>query len=530
MTLARMGFGAATAPTRTIRRAGAALGGVGDVVWQTLNPAPRTPLNVPIGPYRRFAASSHRLDDFKRIKNALGGTVNDVLLAVVAGALRRFLTARAIPTEGLELRALVPVSVRPREHGGRLGELGNRLAAMRAPLPVHVADPVARLRAVTASMDGLKLSRQALGAEVLASVQNFAPPTLLAQASRLNFTTRLFNLLVTNVPGPRVPLFVLGREMTEAYPVAFLPRDHALAVAILSYNGQVNFGLLGDDDALPELEEISSWVGEEVAELPGLAGGPLDPPAPRPAGARSAHTKPGGGAPLTSTGVAASCGSLPVLAQQRVGDHVAALVVVTLKGPQRPLAREPEALERALRAGIADIGPGPQPLHAQGPEDEVGDERLARGVRSRSPVRRSQPGADHGAAVAERGLEHGGDADQPIVAVDDRELEREPAREPLRQRREPRCSLVLLPVGPPGEEARDLRVAGELEQAPGVVGAREAQADDGTAKREIAGRRLAHRRRLRSASGTPSRAESSRPRGPACRRSPHRPSPTDRSA
>jgi hypothetical protein len=103
-------------------------------------------------------------------------------------------------------------------------------------------------------------------------VQNFAPPTLLAQASRLNFTTRLFNLLVTNVPGPQFPLYVLGRRMTEAYPVAFLPRNHALAVAILSYDGQINFGLLGDYDALPELDAISSWVDEEVAELVRLAG------------------------------------------------------------------------------------------------------------------------------------------------------------------------------------------------------------------------------------------------------------------
>jgi WS/DGAT/MGAT family acyltransferase len=276
-TLARMALGAATSPRRTLGRAGAALQGVGDVVWQTLNPAPQTPLNVPIGPYRRFAASSHRLSDFKLIKNAFGGTVNDVLLAVVTGALRRFLHARAVRTEGLELRALVPVSIRSANARDGAGELGNRLAAMRAPLPVHIADPLARLAAVSASMDGLKDSRQALGAEVLANVQNFAPPTLLAQASRLNFTTRLFNLLVTNVPGPQFPLYVLGRRMTEAYPVAFLPRNHALAVAILSYDGQVNFGLLGDYDALPELEAIGSWVDEEVAELVRLAAARVAP-------------------------------------------------------------------------------------------------------------------------------------------------------------------------------------------------------------------------------------------------------------
>jgi WS/DGAT/MGAT family acyltransferase len=270
-TLARMAARAACDPERALVRARAALEGVGEVLWETLNPAPQTPLNVPIGPYRRYATCSRRLDDFRLIKRAFGGTVNDVLLAVVTGALRRFLTARAIRTEGLELRALIPVSIRAATAPSAAGELGNRLAAMRAPLPVHIADPVARLAAVRANMDGIKVSRQALGAEVLAGVQNFAPPALLAQASRLNFTTRLFNLLVTNVPGPQLPLYVLGREMAEAYPVAFLPRDHALAVAILSYNGQVNFGLLGDHDALPELDAFGGWVDEEVAGLVALA-------------------------------------------------------------------------------------------------------------------------------------------------------------------------------------------------------------------------------------------------------------------
>ena len=134
--------------------------------------------------------------------------------------------------------------------------MGNRLAAMRGPLPVYVEDPVARLRVVRAAMDGLKESKQAVGAEVLAGVQNFTPPTVLAQASRLNFSTRLFNLLVTNVPGPQFPLYVLGRELQDLFPVAFLPRNHALAVAIMSYNGSMDFGLLGDYDAMHDLEDF----------------------------------------------------------------------------------------------------------------------------------------------------------------------------------------------------------------------------------------------------------------------------------
>jgi diacylglycerol O-acyltransferase len=120
-------------------------------------------------------------------------------------------------------------------------------------------------------MDGLKESKQALGAEMIAGVQNFAPPTILAQASRLNFSTRLFNLIVTNVPGPQFPLYVLGREMLEVYPVAFLPESHALAIAIMSYNGQMNFGLLGDFDALPEIDAIGETIAKELATLLALA-------------------------------------------------------------------------------------------------------------------------------------------------------------------------------------------------------------------------------------------------------------------
>jgi diacylglycerol O-acyltransferase / wax synthase len=147
------------------------------------------------------------------------------------------------------------------------GAMGNRLAAMRGPLPVYVEDPVARLRVVRAAMDGLKESKQAVGAEVLAGVQNFTPPTILAQASRLNFSTRLFNLLVTNVPGPQFPLYVLGRQLQDLFPVAFLPRNHALAVAIMSYNGSMDFGLLGDYDAMHDLEDFGAMVDDSLTEL-----------------------------------------------------------------------------------------------------------------------------------------------------------------------------------------------------------------------------------------------------------------------
>ena len=262
---------AAAHPHEALADTREALEGIGELVWAGLNPAPETPLNVEIGPHRRVLWVRHELTDFKRVKYALGGTVNDVVLAVVAGALRSWLHSRGVRTEGLELRALVPVSTRARDQHH---ELGNRLAAMRAPLPVYVEDAAARLRVVREAMNGLKESKQAVGAEVLAGVQSLAPPTILAQASRLNFSTRLFNLLVTNVPGPQFPLYLLGRRLEDLFPVAFLPKRHALAVAVMSYDGGMDFGLLGDYDAMPDLEQLAEMFDASLAELLAAAGEP----------------------------------------------------------------------------------------------------------------------------------------------------------------------------------------------------------------------------------------------------------------
>src|SRR5204863_7372631 len=135
---------------------------------------------------------------------------------------------------------------------------------MRGRLPVYVRVPVARLDFVRRAMDGLKESKQAVGAATLAAVNNLAPPTILAQASRLNFSTRLFNLLVTNIPGPQFPLYVLGRRMLRVFPIAFLPKDHALAIAIMSYDGHMNFGLLGDYDALDDLDELAAAIEDAL--------------------------------------------------------------------------------------------------------------------------------------------------------------------------------------------------------------------------------------------------------------------------
>jgi WS/DGAT/MGAT family acyltransferase len=250
--LMRGALNAALHPRRTISEGREVVEGLGEVLWAGLNAAPETPLNVEIGPHRRVRFVRAPLADYKAIKNALGGTVNDVILAQVAGALRAFFSHRGVRPEGLEPRALVPVSVRGT---GASGALGNQITVMRAPLPVYVPDAAERLRVVREHMGNLKESKQALGARSLTQLAGFAPPTVLAQAARVNFSTRLFNLIVTNVPGPQFPLYLLGRELAEVYPVAFLPRDHAVAIAVMSYNGTVGIGLLGDamEEAFAEL-------------------------------------------------------------------------------------------------------------------------------------------------------------------------------------------------------------------------------------------------------------------------------------
>jgi WS/DGAT/MGAT family acyltransferase len=216
--------------------------------------APNSVFNVEIGPHRRFQMTQTDLADLKRVKDAHGGTVNDVILSIVAGGIGKYLRARGHDTDGLELRAMVPVSVRaPEEHGA----LGNRISAMMAPLPVWCEDPVERLHLMTAEMGDLKSSGQAVGAELLTKLTDFAPGTIVSQAARLQPAQRFFNLVVTNVPGPQFPLYVLGRKMESIFPMVPLARRQALCVGIMSYNGQVNFGLIGDYDAMADLDSFA---------------------------------------------------------------------------------------------------------------------------------------------------------------------------------------------------------------------------------------------------------------------------------
>jgi diacylglycerol O-acyltransferase len=226
--------------------------------------APSTVFNVEIGPHRRFAIAQADLAELKRVKDKHGGTVNDVILSIVAGGIGKYLRARGHDTEGLEMRALVPVSVRAAEEHGALG---NRLTAMMAPLPIWCEDPVERLQVLTTEMGDLKASGQAVGAEILTRLTDFAPVTIASQAARLQPAQRFFNLVVTNVPGPQFPLYVLGRKMESIFPMVPLARRQALCVGIMSYNGQVNFGLVGDYDAMADLDSFALDLEAATAEI-----------------------------------------------------------------------------------------------------------------------------------------------------------------------------------------------------------------------------------------------------------------------
>ncbi len=322
---------AATKPASSVGLLAEAAEGIGEIIWAGLNPAPETPLNVEIGPHRRFQVVRHELAEYKEVKDALGGTVNDVVLTVVSGALARWLHSRGVRTEGLEMRALVPVSIRTE---GQRYTLGNHLTAMRGPLPVYISDPVARLRFIRQAMDGLKESKQAVGAATLARVNNLAPPTILAQASRLNFSTRLFNLLVTNIPGPQFPLYVLGRKLEDLFPVAFLPEDHALAVAIMSYEGGIDYGLLGDYDALPDIDVIAEGISESLKELLKAA---------RAKGPRAARRQP----PARRQGASAENGA-PAKEREPAGEGAAA-------GNGVPAPIIPTSTARAKHGPAADM-------------------------------------------------------------------------------------------------------------------------------------------------------------------------------
>jgi WS/DGAT/MGAT family acyltransferase len=271
----------ATSPAEIIRGARAVLRGPRQVASQLAGgataagkmlragrSAPPTPFNVDIGPHRRFAYVQADLAELKRIKDEHGCTVNDAVLSVVTCALGRYLRARGHDTSELEMRAMVPVSVRTEE---QQGALGNQVAAMMAPLPVWSQDPVERLKVLSTALRDLKRSGQAVGAQVLTQISDFAPPTIAAQAARLQSRQRFFNLVITNIPGPQFPLYLLGREMEAIYPMVPLAQRQALCVGIFSYNGQLNFGLIGDYDAMADLDSFTLDLAAACEELAAAA-------------------------------------------------------------------------------------------------------------------------------------------------------------------------------------------------------------------------------------------------------------------
>jgi diacylglycerol O-acyltransferase / wax synthase len=226
---------------------------------------PGSSLNGPLGPHRRWGWARGTLADVQAVRHALGGTVNDVVLAAISGGFRELLLARGEPVDRT-LRSLVPVSVR---RPGERGTYNNRVSAMFAELPIATADPVARLESVTAQMAGLKESKQAVAGEVLTSLSGFAPPMLLMLGARLasRLPQRNINTGTTNVPGPQFPLYVAGRRMLESFPYIPLFANVRLAVAIFSYDGRLSFGVSGDYDTTADLQVLCDGIERGLAEL-----------------------------------------------------------------------------------------------------------------------------------------------------------------------------------------------------------------------------------------------------------------------
>jgi diacylglycerol O-acyltransferase len=262
-------------PRQAVRQLGDVLHGLSAMAGLVKPTQPST-LNGPIGPHRRYAWASTTVDAVKTVRKGVGGTFNDVVLASITRGFRDLLSSRREPVDRV-VRTLVPVSVRPRSPSGLAvadGTFENRVSAMFAELPVGLADPVERLHVISAQMAGLKESKQAVAGEALTSLSGFAPPMLLALGTRLasRVPQRNVNTGTTNVPGPQLPLYAVGRRMLEAYPYVPLFGHIRVAVAIFSYDGHVNFGITGDADNAPDIDVLCDGIEDEMAELLELSG------------------------------------------------------------------------------------------------------------------------------------------------------------------------------------------------------------------------------------------------------------------
>ena len=226
-----------------------------------------SPHNVEIGEQRRYGTTESDLDDYKAIRKAHGGTINDVVLAVVAGALREWLMTRGEAIGGASVvRAMVPVSVRTEDQSG---VPGNRVSSYLVDLPVGEPSPVMRLHQISYAMKGHKETGQAVGADAIISVAGFAPPTLHSLGARAgsSLSKRLFNVVVTNVPGPQFPLYAAGARLLAAYPVVPLAKGQAVSIGLTSYDGGVYFGLNADRDAMPDIDVLTQCIADALAEL-----------------------------------------------------------------------------------------------------------------------------------------------------------------------------------------------------------------------------------------------------------------------
>ena len=240
---------------------------MGEVFWkdEVLGARPST-MNVPIGSTRRFVSVPFDLSEVKQVKQALGGTVNDVVLAICAGALRTLLERRG---ERLDrpLRAMVPVNLRGEDHGS----LGNKVSSLFAELPIRESDRRRRYEATRAAAGELKSGSAALGASTMISVSGVLPPVVHGSIAEMLYSTRLCNLTITNVPGPQIQLYALGSRLCRILPLVPLFKDHAIGIAIVSYDGELVFGVNVDRASNPDLDVLERGLRDEFAELLALA-------------------------------------------------------------------------------------------------------------------------------------------------------------------------------------------------------------------------------------------------------------------
>lgn len=252
-------------PREAIEGAAHTASGFGRGLRDALTPASATSFNRPIGPHRRFDWTRFDLGVVREVKTRLQGTLNDVVLGCVAGAVRTFLSDRGEDVSGMrDFRAFVPVSTRSEAERGRLG---NRVAMIVVPLPVCEPDPRRRMELITERTRELKTSGRAEGTDLLEEISDWTSPSLLSTMSRLAASRHSFNLVVTNVPGPLFPVFLNGARMLESYPLVPLFEDQTLGVALLSYDKSLFWGLNADWDAVPDLHDFARAIDREFETL-----------------------------------------------------------------------------------------------------------------------------------------------------------------------------------------------------------------------------------------------------------------------